>query len=125
MGYKKIDIVNIILLIVIGLFIFAFSYPSPQYVTGWLIGGVAGIVDFLLIRFSLSQPFVIKSSRYSTCKKIRYIMMGILFVLSALYPKISNIICLLLGYLVNKVSIVICEGFKSKKGSVKENDYAK
>lgn len=125
MGFKKIDIVNIILLIVIGLFIFVFSYPNTSYLFGWLAGGLAGIIDFLLIRFSLNRPFVIKSSRYTTCKRIRFLMMGALFVVCALYPTIMNIICALCGYMVNKVSIVICEGFKTKKGSVKENGYAK
>lgn len=125
MGFKKIDIVNISLLIVIGLFIFVFSYPHLQFVLGWIVGGIVGIVDFLLIRFSLNRPFIIKSNRYSTCKKIRYIMLAITFACCAIYPKIMNIICALCGYMANKISIVLCEGFKTKKGSVKENDYAK
>jgi len=103
-----------------------FSYPNTQYLVGWLAGGIAGIVDFLLIRFSLNRPLVIKSRRYTRCKIARYVMMGIIFVLSALYPEISNIICVLIGYMVNKVSIVITEGFKKgRKGSVKDNGYAK
>ena len=125
MSYKKIDIINISLVIVIGLFIFIFSYPQIQYLIGWLVGGIAGIVDFLLIRFSLNRPLVIKSKRYTRFKIARYVMMGVLFVLSALYPHISNIICVLIGYMVNKVSIFVAEGLKKGKGSVKKDDYAK
>ena len=120
MSYKKIDIINISILIVIGLFIFIFSFPEAKYIIGWFVGGIAGIIDFLLIRYSLNRPLVIKSKRYTRCKIARYVMMGVIFVLSALYPEISNIICVLIGYMINKISIVIAEGFKKGKGSVSD-----
>ena len=119
MSYKKIDIINISLLIVIGLFIFVFSFPSTQYIVGWFLGGVAGIIDFLLIRFSLNRPLVIKSKRYTRCKIARYVMMAVVFVMSALYPSVSNIICVLIGYMINKLSIFIAEGFKKGKRKCK------
>ena len=125
MSYKKIDIINISLIIVIGLFIFLFSYPEMKYLIGWLIGGMVGIIDFLLIRFSLNRPLVIKSKRYTRCKIVRYVMMTAAFVIAVLYPNVSNVICVLLGYMVNKFSIVIAEGFKKGKGSVNKYDDAK
>ena len=123
MSFKKIDIINISMIIVIGLFIFMFSYPEIKYIVGWLVGGLAGMIYFWLIRFSLSRPLVIKSKRYKQCKMIRYAMMAAVFVLSVLFPSYSNVICVLLGFMVNKVAIVIAEGFR--KGSVKGNDYVK
>ena len=117
MSFKRIDIINISMVIVIGLFIFMFSYPEIKYIVGWLVGGLAGMVYFWLIRYSLSRPLVIKSKRYKRCKIARFAMMAILFILSVLFPSYSNVICVLLGFLVNKVAIVIAEGFR--KGSVK------
>ena len=125
MSFKKIDILNACLVVVIGLGILLFSYPEYKYLVGWLTGGFAGMVYFWLIRFSLARPLVIKSRRFTRCKIIRYAMMAGIFVLSVLYPQYCNIFCVLLGFLVNKISIIALEGFKTRKGSVRENVDAK
>lgn len=125
MRFKRIDILNAVLVLVVGLFIFLFSCPEYKYLTGWLVGGLAGMVYFWLIRFSLARPLVIKSRRFTRCKIVRYAMMAGIFVLSVLYPQHCNIFCVLLGFLVNKISIIALEGFKTRKGSVRENVDAK
>ena len=125
MSFKRIDILNAILLVVVGLFIFLFSIPEYKYIVGWLVGGLAGMVYFWLIRYSLNRPLVIKSKRYTRCKIARFAMMGGIAVISALYPEYCNIVCVLIGFLVNKVSIIIMEVLRPGKGSVKDNVNAK
>ena len=125
MRFKRIDILNAVLVLVVGLFIFLFSCPEYKYLTGWLVGGLAGMVYFWLIRFSLARPLVIKSIRFTRCKIVRYAMMAGIFVLSVLYPQHCNFFCVLLGFLVYKISIIALEGFKTRKGSVRENVDAK
>ena len=125
MRFKKIDILNAVLVIVVGLFILLFSYPEYKYLTGWLVGGLAGMVYFWLIRYSLSRPLVIKSKRYTRCKIARFAMMGVLVALAAIYPQHLNVICLLIGFMVNKISIIIMEGIVPGKGSVGKDVNAK
>ena len=120
MSFKRIDILNAILL-VIGVFIFLFSIPECKYIVGWLVGGLAGMVYFWLIRYSLNRPLVIKSKRYTRCKIARFSMMGVIALFSAIYPEYCNIICVLIGFLVNKVSIIIMEGIMPGKGSVRND----
>ena len=109
----------------IGLIIVLFSYPEYRFIVGWIIGGIAGMVYFWLIRYSLARPLVIKSKRYTRCKAARFIMMGVLVALAAIYPQHINVICLLVGFLINKVSIVIIEGIMPGKGSVRKDVNAK
>lgn len=108
-----------------GLIILLFSYPEYKYLVGWLVGGFAGMVYFWLIRYSLARPLVIKSKRYTRCKIARFTMMGVLVALAAIYPQYMNVICLLIGFLINKVSIVIVEGIIPGKGSVRKDVNAK
>lgn len=125
MRFKRIDILNAVLVLVVGLFILLFSYPEYKYLVGWLTGGIAGMVYFWLIRFSLARPLVIKSKRYTRCKIARFTMMGVLAAVAAIFPQHLNIICLLIGFMVNKLSIIIMEGLVPGKGSVRKDVNAK
>jgi hypothetical protein len=123
--FKRIDILNAVLVLVVGLFIFLFSCPEYKYLTGWLVGGLAGMVYFWLIRYSLARPLVIKSKRYTRCKIARFAMMGVLVAVAAMFPQHLNVICLIIGFMVNKVSIIIMEGIIPGKGSVRKDVNAK
>ena len=125
MRFKRIDILNVILLGIIGIFIYLISFPEYKYLTGWLVGGLAGMVYFWLIRYSLARPLVIKSKRYTRCKIARFAMMGVLVALAAIFPQHLNVICLLIGFMVNKLSIIIMEGIVPGKGSVRKDVNAK
>ena len=52
-------------------------------------------------------------------------MMGVLVAVAAIYPQHINVICLLIGFLINKVSIVVIEGIIPGKGSVRKDVNAK
>jgi len=108
--------------------VFGFATAEPlKFMLGVLVGGVCSILNFKVLQLTLEKSIKMPPGKVPgylyTRYMLRYLVTGVIIYIVIINPWI-NIIGVLLGLIVTKVSIYITEFFLTKerfpKGNVKD-----
>jgi hypothetical protein len=100
---EKISTENWIVIIGIGIcllmmIIGGLITTSLSFVTGVLVGGAYGVLNFKLLEYTLKKAL----------KMLRYILTGVVIYIAIIFPAV-DVIGLILGLIANKLSVLFCK----------------
>jgi hypothetical protein len=114
---EKISTENWIVIIGIGIcllmmIIGGLITTSLSFVTGVLVGGAYGVLNFKLLEYTLKKalkmPPAKAQSYIQTRYMLRYILTGVVIYIAIIFPAV-DVIGLILGLIANKLSVLFCK----------------
>ncbi|WKY44778.1 ATP synthase subunit I [Eubacteriaceae bacterium ES2] len=114
---EKISTENWIVIIGIGIcllmmIIGGLITTSLNFVTGVLVGGAYGVLNFKLLEYTLKKALTMppaKAQSYiQTRYMLRYILTGVVIYIAIIFPMV-DVIGLILGLIANKLSVLFCK----------------
>ncbi|MDK2936145.1 MAG: hypothetical protein PWP62_1153 [Eubacteriaceae bacterium] len=85
---------------------------SISFVTGVLVGGAYGVLNFKLLEYTLGKALKMPPAKAQTYIQtryiLRYILTGVVIYIAIIFPAV-DVIGLILGLIANKLSVLFCK----------------